>query len=151
MADIIHLPMIPRQHNWYFSELSNEDNAILIDRLRLYANALGRNLHTISRLIPTAASPLRYDCVDRLFLLDMDFVLAWLNDRPKPSLEELHLISVIVDKWEANHHRTIPHWNSNATPEEKELNERILAVVRRLIAKGENANDEDERTKLARP
>jgi len=145
MDNIFRIPMDPRQraevYNRYLPPISEEDNAILIARLRFLAED-GITLKVMAALIPAAASMVRYEKVEHLYARDLHFILCWLEER-KPLLEELHLISVILARWDANHCRTNPYWNPSPTPKEAELNERILTVCERLKSKGQIDESED--------
>jgi hypothetical protein len=150
--NVINIPIDPKVRaaifNRYLPKISKEDNAILIARLRLIAeDAL--TLKAMAALIPTAASMDKYHHVSELYTHDLKYVIYYMEDH-NPSLEELHLVSVILAKWDANHCRTNPYWKAHPTPEEAELNSRILAIVDRLITKGqytveENSNGHSER------
>jgi hypothetical protein len=145
--DIFHLPLDPRQRteifNRYLPPLSDEDNAILIARLRLLAND-AITLKSMAALIPSAASMVKYSHVEELYIRDLKFVLFWMEDHT-PTLEELSLISEILDRWDKNNCRTNPYWNPHPSPQEAALNRRILAVCERLIAKGQYTVDEDDK------
>ena len=132
------IPLPDRTPRFFNAALTPEDEAILLERLRILASGAGLTLQDIHRLIPHAASIAIYRRIDMLYAIDLHFICAWLEDNPKPPLEELQLISEILSKWDANHLRCNPFWSLAApTPEEMEINERIVAVCQRLIAKGQ--------------
>ena len=135
MANVIRLPF-PFRH--FHPTLSAEDHAILVERLRILASGAGLTLKQMAALIPTSASIAHWRRVDMLYAIDLHFCLAWLEDNPSAPLDELNLVSEILNKWDANHRRTNPYWDARPSDEEAELNRRIVAICDRLIARQHN-------------
>jgi hypothetical protein len=130
-----------RIYDRYAFPPSKQDDEILLARLRLTASNIDLDLRMREALIPTATS-MTYPRVDAIFRSDLELCIAWLNDR-RPTLEELHLITRILDKWSKNHSRTNPYWSDQPTPDEAELNQRILCICERLKRKGQYTVEED--------
>jgi hypothetical protein len=123
---------------------SVEDTELLLERLRVVDRKgfPGFTLHSIERMIPHAASMVKHRRVDMFYRFDLCFCLAFLEDTPNPSLEELQLITRIMARWRANHERTIPNYECLLTLEEAETNRKIIEVIDRLIAKRQYSTDE---------
>jgi hypothetical protein len=130
-----------RVYERYSFPPSAEDTAILKSRLRLTADNFDLDLQTREALIPTAMG-MEFGRVEAIFRSDLELCIAWLEDG-KPTLEELLLITSILDKWSANHSRTNPYWRDDPTPEEMEINRKLCAVVQRMIARGQYKEDEE--------
>ena len=133
-GNVIELELPMRIYEKYAFESSKEDDAILLARLRLTASNIELDLRLREALIPETASMVFYRRVKAIFVSDLELCEAWLNDG-KPSLEELHLIISILNKWDGNHARTNPYWRWELTREQAEINRRIVEAVDRLIAR----------------
>jgi len=117
----------------------DEDNdPILHARIRLLESAKS-SLEAMEAILPQVSSPIsmeRSPYVEYLFAIDLHYVMAWLT-QPKCTLDELHMISVILNRWDKNHKQTIRSWRNDPTEEEAKLNRRIVEVCERLRAKGQ--------------
>jgi hypothetical protein len=139
-AKVVRLPF---PNDYRFGSI--EDNEILLERLRVHAEQ-GFTLRSAVNLIPHAMSIQKHRRVSMIYCCDLLYILGFLEDNPKPSLEELQLITRIMARWRANHERTIPFYDEPVGVEEAEANRRIREVIRRLIEKGQFTTDETEHT-----
>jgi hypothetical protein len=122
---------------------SEEDEGVLLARLRLAVRNVNLDLRLREALIPYAAGMAVDRRVEAIYLSDLALCETWLTER-KPTLEELQLITSILNKWRDNHVRTNPYWTREPTPEEIEVNRMTVEVAQRLIAKGQYKDDTNE-------
>jgi hypothetical protein len=66
--------------------------------------------------------------------------MAWLKE-PKCTLEELQIISAILNRWDLNHRRTLKGWRSDPSEEEAQINRQIIALCEKLKAKHYGADN----------
>jgi hypothetical protein len=140
--NIIHLGLPQRIYDHFVTQSCFDDDAVLLARLRLTASNIELTLQMRDALIPQASCTARFRRVGAVFRSDLELCEAWLRDG-KPTLEELHLIVSILNKWNSNNANTNPYWRLQPTPQQAELNQKIVEVIDRLIERGQFTTDEE--------
>jgi hypothetical protein len=93
------------------------------------------SFEAMADLIPERACMVDHDVVSMLYTIDMHIIDHWLTHHPNPSLESLHLINVILNRWSKNHSACNPYWPSKPSEEEIEMWKKIEGIADRLIEK----------------